>query len=324
MDDLILKFLRGAASQFEERKLKNWRLAHPGNEQRFRELARLWNVPELPRSDGSEITPPSPADIMRLADERRAATARPRSARGRSRASLWAIAAAAALVVGGALARGRWHREAVGSFGAMEFATGRSETVTVTLTDGSFVRLAPQSRLRLRGPNRSRDVWLDGRAFFAVAKDSAHPFTVRTDLGTALVLGTRFELGTAKSALRLVVVEGKVALSAGGESVSVRAGEVSHVRRGSAPSVVEVANVSQLLDWPDGLLVFQSTALEQVAREIERFYHRRLAIQDSALGRRLVTAWFSDETFEEALTTVCRVSNVRCSVRDSTVAITRW
>jgi len=323
MDELILKSLRAEASEFEERKLRNWRQAAAENERRYRQLERLWRLAAPSRSDGLERAEPPLGEIIRLAEERRANAQKGDQPRRRFGSRYWAIAAAAMLLAGSWLIQARSVEPPQGALAASEFATGRGETVTVTLTDGSFVRLAPESRLRLRGPVGSREVWLDGRAFFAIASDSAHPFAVRTDVGDALVLGTRFELRAERAALRLVVVEGRVSLSAGGGKVDVRAGEVSHVRDRSAPSVVQIANVSQLLDWPDGLLVFHSTPLEQAAREIGRFYHRRLRIDDSALTRRMVTAWFSNETFDEALTTVCRVANVRCSVRDSVVTMTR-
>jgi ferric-dicitrate binding protein FerR (iron transport regulator) len=111
--------------------------------------------------------------------------------------------------------------------------------------------------------------------------------------------------------LRLVVVQGRVALSAGSRTVEVDAGEMSRAERGVAPSVVKVENVRDLLDWPGGVLVFQDTRLADAATEIGQHYGRTLEV-DSALAGRPITAWFSDETFEEVLTAVCRAARARC------------
>src|SRR5207247_1917000 len=79
-------------------------------------------------------------------------------------------------------------------FGAQEFVTGATEAATIHLRDGTVVRLAPQSRLRLTGVPGVREVTLDGRAYFAVAKLAGRPFTVKSRGGQAVVLGTRFEV----------------------------------------------------------------------------------------------------------------------------------
>ena len=227
------------------------------------------------------------------------------------------------LIFGLGLAELWWGRQSSGGFGAAEFATGSTETVTVTLTDGTFVRLAPNSRLRLPADGEKREVWLDGRGYFAVAEDASHPFTVRTRVGEALVLGTRFEIRIQEDDLRLAVAEGRVALSAGAEEVEVEAGEVSHVQKGLKPSVVKVADVRDLLDWPGGLLVFQSTPLDGVGQELERHFGVRFEITDPVVAQRKVTGRFTDESLDEVVTAVCRATSARCSIEGERVVVAR-
>jgi ferric-dicitrate binding protein FerR (iron transport regulator) len=78
-----------------------------------------------------------------------------------------------------------------------EFVTDTAEMATARLDDGSVVRLAPRSRLRVSHAAHVRESWLDGEAYFAVAHDKARPFRVRTRAGTVEVLGTRFDLRVA-------------------------------------------------------------------------------------------------------------------------------
>ncbi|MQA92446.1 MAG: hypothetical protein GEU90_19835 [Gemmatimonas sp.] len=65
-------------------------------------------------------------------------------------------------------------------FGTGGVVTGAGEAVTVKLGDGTIVRLAPESRLRMMGQTGRREVWMDSRAFFAVTKVEDRPFVVRT------------------------------------------------------------------------------------------------------------------------------------------------
>ena len=140
------------------------------------------------------------------------------------------------------------------------------ETVTVTLQDGSYVRLDGGARLEEWGTEGTRTVTLEGRAFFAVAREEDRPFTVRTGAGEVRVLGTRFEVGPeGEDGVRIVVVEGRVGVTNALGSVEVPAGSMAWMRE-AAPPVAQVAeDVWALLDWPGGILVFQSTPLARVA-----------------------------------------------------------
>jgi transmembrane sensor len=207
------------------------------------------------------------------------------------------------------------------AFGASELVTGASERVTARLADGSVIRLAPDSRIQLTGTRDSRDVWLNGRAFFAVAKDEARPFTVRTRVGEVLVLGTPFEVSVERDDMRVVVLEGRVTHAASGETVSVGPGEVSQIVGGASPAVEKVEDVHSLLEWMDHVLVFDSMPLRKVADEIERHCGVRVILPDSTLSIRTVTARFTDQSVEEVLMVICRIVDARCSVRDSVVTI---
>jgi len=203
----------------------------------------------------------------------------------------------------------------------MEFATGTNEMVTATLGDGSVVRLAPNSRLRVLPTTSTREVSLDGKAYFAIAKQPERPFIVRTRAGDARVLGTRFEVSVDEEDVRVVVVEGKVALSAAEETVQVRAGEVSRVAGGGAPTLERIEEVKPELGWLSGFLVFQDTPLAEVAQEIEQQYGIRVLLSDRALAQRTVTASFTNRGAEEVLTVVCRVVDARCSLSDSIASV---
>jgi len=324
MDELLIRVLRGNASEFERQQILAWRRASLDNEKRFRELSQVWGMAGV--VEPVEYAPVPAVDAVL---ERASATGSiPAAVRRRAMTLLtgWVgrgIAAAALLAAGFGAADLLVKRSDVRPFGAEEFVTGPSQTVTVSLRDGSVVRLGPQSRLRLRGGAESgdREVSLEGRAYFAVAKDPNHPFRVRTRAGEARVLGTQFDLSVVEGDLRLVVVEGRVRLSAGGSGVEVKAGQVSRVIDGAKPTVVSVREPMVELGWVADLLVFQATPLEQVIPELEKRYKVRITPIDSGLGKRQVSAWFSGKSLEEVLTVVCRVVEANCSIDGQTVTI---
>jgi transmembrane sensor len=318
VEDLIFRSLRGETSDLEERQLRRWREASFENETFFQEIAFLDRLPVDRVGDpvGSDSRPPSPAAIRARAEARRAG-ARKKAAIRRWWPRVATVLAAASIIGFFRLALpGVSH-----TLSATQFVTSHKETVTATLSDGSLVRLGPDSWLRFANAGSSREARLHGQGFFAVAKDPGHPFVIETDAGVVRVVGTRFDVQAREGKLRLAVVEGSVALKAAGVEVRLGPGEVSHVEQGLPPAVVRVKDVYALLDGPSGFLVFQSTPLSQVVAELERGYRMRIEIADSALGRRTVTAWFSDQSATEALTTVCRVVRARCTIGKSVATI---
>ena len=211
--------------------------------------------------------------------------------------------------------------EPVVAFGAAEFVTDTLETATARLEDGSVVRLAPRSRLRVSAGTRQREVWLDGEGYFAVAHDSKRPFRVRTRAGNVEVLGTRFDARVEGSELRVVVTEGIVALTSGTRRVLVPAGHVATVGENAVPVVTAVANPEALLQWMDNALIFQNTPMRDVARELEVRYGIRVLLPDTAVASRRVTAWFSQQDAAHVITAVCLVVEAHCTFANGVASI---
>lgn len=318
-DELIERALRGEASEAELIELVAWRRAAPEHERHYRRTQRLIAAARALRTDAAASpTRPSAATIIAAASASSpAATARLRRPRLRlGRLAPWAVAAAAVLVAVLNLRDGGESRNWVPA----EIITGAAELATVRLADGTVVRLAPSSRLRVEA-GRAREVRLDGRALFAVTKQPGEPFRVRTQLGTARVLGTRFELATDQAELRLRVLEGRVALDAPRNRVEVGAGEESGVRDGVAARPTQSAATDVEPAWAGRFLAFQATPLRDAVRRIERLYQVSVVVSNPALATATITATFTDRSLDDVISVVCEVLSANCSVRDGVVSI---
>ncbi|MBL8984663.1 MAG: FecR domain-containing protein [Gemmatimonadetes bacterium] len=314
-DDLILRGLDGDLPGPELEALARWRAADPAHERRYRQLERLSAV-LAEQERGSVPARPDPGSLIRRSRVR----SRPSGSERR-----WLFGLAAAAVIG------------VVGFGVLEIylgstrnrdsivrdlMTGPGEASTVQLADGSVVRLAPDSRLSFRADQR-REVWLDGTAYFAVAKQEGRPFVVRTRAGSTTVLGTRFELQATADRLRVVVVEGRVAVENEGKRIEVDGGEMTFVGSGVDPVVNKVSEPSELVGWVGKVLLFRDTPLERAVSEIERTYPIEIQIDDSILRRHLVTATFPEQPVEQVVNTVCRILDADCVMHRDTVRVRR-
>lgn len=325
MHETIIRSWQGRTTAAEEAALGEWRRASPRNEKQYRDIVRLWALTGRAGDGGTAtVTPPAAAIIGHAT--RRAGQPITMIDHGASRASravriAWRLAAAVLLLASGVAAGMSWLRPTKPAFGVEEFVTDASQMVSAQLADGSVVRLAPHSRLRIANAASRRDIWLDGRAFFAVAKDAHRPFVVHTSAGNAVALGTRFEVNVRGDALTLVMLQGRVALSANGASVEVHGGEVSAVARGAVPTVVKVADVRPMLTWVGEFLAFEATPLAEAASEIGGRYGVQVQVHGPELAHRTVTAWFTDESLPEVIAVVCRVADARCEIDGANVDI---
>lgn len=314
MDQIIVRSLQRRASSEDEEQLTRWRAESSENETRYQEMAVLWrSLGAVPRT--AAVPRPAAREIIELAHSgnRAVSTAAFRKTRTPGRSHWSPLLAAAMLVVGAGLGALWWN-----SWGAEpaltvnELSTGATEMVTATLSDGSTVRLAPESRLRVE-VGSDREVWLEGQAFFDVATDG-RPFVVRTRVGEAIVLGTRFDIRVDEAEVRVAVVEGLVALAAGGERVEAGAGEVGRALDGAPPSLEKPEDLRPMLAWMDGFFILDDTPLSEAAAEFERRFGIPTVVTDSALGARTVSAWFTNEEPDEVLSVVCRAVGATCTL----------
>lgn len=315
MDDIIIRALQGRADPLELERLRFWRDECSENEGHYRALSSVWRAAGLYETRTREAPPPVSAIWQ---------SGRPSARFRRPRDLGLRVGAIAALVVvsmglGQFLGMRGGADPSTSPNRGSEVVTGVGETSTAVLEDGSVVRLGPRSRLIISPDGVPRAVDLHGTAFFAIAHDPERPFRVQTPAGEARVLGTRFEMSTQDQDLRVVVVEGRVAVSSAGGEVEVGRSQVSHVRQGGKPSLLEVDDVWALVDWIGGFLAFESTPLEEVGEELQRRFNVTLELADPRLAEETVTARFGEEPLDEVLAVLCTVLQTRCQISGSVV-----
>lgn len=94
-----------------------------------------------------------------------------------------------------------------------EHITPASQARSITLSDGSTVILAPNSKLTVSITENNRNIELEGFARFEVARNENAPFQVTTPQGIVTVLGTGFDVSAPSDknqTLNVFVNHGKV------------------------------------------------------------------------------------------------------------------
>ena len=161
----------------------------------------------------------------------------------------------------------------------------RGETFKVVLSDGTEVLLNSDSRLKYPEvfTGNERKVYLEGEAYFEVAKDKEHPFKVMAQGVEVNVLGTHFNVNAYPERTDVVttLVEGKVRVGRGTRQIVLVPGEQAAA---SAESLnVKKVDVREYIAWKDGLFVFSRMSLEEIMRQVYRWYGVETVFSDETV-----------------------------------------
>ncbi len=342
--DAIARFLAGESAPAEAAVVRAWLAAHPGDAA----LVDAVKAHSGRLEERADITVDTERALMavraRLATdswEGASANAAPRLTVVRGGASgatsgtavgrpsgtrSWrglAFAAAAGLAAIAAIAQFRDGGEPAV---AREYRTAVGQRDSVQLPDGSTVMLAPGSRLTLAADfgDATREVTLEGAAYFDVKHDEAHPFTVHTSSADIRDIGTAFSVKTAGDGeVAVDVTHGIVALSARSAAVTpveLRAGdrgvlarEAVTVRRGT----VTAADVA----WTRGQLSYRDASLSEVRADLQRWYGLSLDVPDSTLAARTLTASFRGDSAAQVVRVIALALGADAMQQGDTVTL---
>jgi len=197
------------------------------------------------------------------------------------------------------------------------------------LPDGTSVWV--KARSRLRWPETfdagRREVNLLGEAYFEVAQNSAQPFAVSTGNYRIDVLGTGFNVATAKSktAFETILETGKIAITGLQENSSpiiLKPGQRAALNpAGTALEITEV-NTGLYTSWRSGLLLFEHKSLQEVMEDLRDYYHVRFEIQDPALAALPISGKLTLSTdINEVMKVVAAVAEVQFTIADDIIRI---
>ena len=192
----------------------------------------------------------------------------------------------------------------------------------IVLADGSQVWINSQSVLEFPAcfVGKERRVRLQGEAYFEVTADTSMPFIVETEHLQINVLGTSFNISAypdeshhatlAKGKIKAIYEEKQVILSPGEQALLTDSGMIVHA--------VDIATYTS---WKERRFVFKNKPLQEVARDLERWYNVRLTIRQDAQPIRLTANLPKYENIEKILHIIENIARVKCETNDQEIII---
>ena len=182
----------------------------------------------------------------------------------------------------------------LGDSGYEEIYVPKGDRVQMIFQDGTRVYINSDSRLKYPkkfGLN-TREVYLQGEAYFVVSKNKRRPFIVNLDGPAIHVLGTSFDVcdyeedGKMFTTLEEGVVEMEKADNS--EQMRMAPGEQVCLVEGGRMRKYEV-ETALFTSWRSGRLVFKNMSLEDLMRNITRWYDVEVKFERESLKKVVFT-----------------------------------
>jgi hypothetical protein len=193
--------------------------------------------------------------------------------------------------------------------------TDRSQTVY--LADGSKVVLQPGSGIRHAAFLRKdkREVYLEGNAYFEVAKDARRPFYVYSGDVVVRVLGTSFKVATDKENgdITVLVTTGKVAVTKKTaplpEPLILTTNQIAFYKGHSRDLVQLPAGKKDLApEAPPAPAIsfdFEETPVTEIFQTLENAYGIPFHYDRATFSHCVLTTSLTDESLEEKIKIIC-------------------
>jgi len=192
----------------------------------------------------------------------------------------------------------------------------------IRLSDGTKVWLNAKSSLKypVKFSGNTRDVTLEGEAYFEVNKNAHSPFTVKTKSGNVTVLGTHFNVSAYQEDKKFetTLAEGKVKISQiskteKNESVVLKPGQQARVSNETI-RVVEVDPFGYSA-WKDGKFYFENENLKNILDKMKRWYNFNVKFEQKSLEQIKFTGIIlKDEPIDQFLDIISKTSNVKYKI----------
>lgn len=298
---LVIKYFKGECDNSEKDEVESWRNTSEENLKTFTNLKKIWAAAEK----GPESIDPdfekaweniqSKTDIKERFAKRRTVKVPLKQ--------FLKVAAVLLVIVGVGTVAQKIFLDKTPLRTESTASVGKKE---VLLPDGTTIYLNRNSQVTFpeKFNGKTREVKLEGEAFFHVAKDREHPFIVHAHGSVIKVLGTSFNIKAKNSSQVLVsVLTGKVAFSPekdNSQMIHLEKGECGQYDIQTQQLSKSLLTDENFLAWKTGILNFNNSTLGEAVKVLSAYYSKPIEVQPS-LKNRVITVSFDNQPLNEAL-----------------------
>ncbi|MGV8092597.1 MAG: FecR family protein [Mangrovibacterium sp.] len=306
IEKIILRYLQKNASPEELKALDKWS-DEPANRYQLKDYFKLWLWSAQAKERSPEIRfDDTWNEILNRRDRIRPGITRLRQT----------IQYAAVVLI--LLNLGWWGARAF--YDRKDMTKKQEFLVTADQTANSVIILPDQTRVCLREGSSirygsefkvdSRQVFLEGEAYFEVTHNEEHPFTVKMEHAKIEVLGTKFNVSADQNVCQTTLVDGKVIFQAeNGKKYRLLPNQMIELDVNSQHVKIKAVNTELYTAWKDGKVIFRDETLGEITKKLERIYHVEFIYKNPQLAQKYrFSGTFNRETSIGEVITMLKLS----------------
>lgn len=196
-------------------------------------------------------------------------------------------------------------------------------TGSTFLPDGTKVWLNSSSSLKYpsRFIGESREVTLDGEAYFEVTGNAEKPFIVHSGNSSVKVLGTQFNIDAYSSSpfITTTLVEGAVEFrspSVNGvlRTTRIKPDEQIYFDKKTMQTRVSQAYTAKDIAWKEGKIILKETSLSEILWILSKRFNVEFTVKNPAFYNYSFTGVFTNQQIERVLEHFKRSSGIHYTI----------
>ncbi len=204
------------------------------------------------------------------------------------------------------------------------------QKLTTMLSDGSVIKLNSGSKMRFpkEFSASSREVYLEGEAFFEVKRDTSRRFLIHTRGMLTTVLGTSFNIRAypGDKTAAVAVATGKVLVQGEGrqgnfkENMTLNANEMAKYDRSNL-NLLKSNSVGAEFSWTEGILYFDKTPVPGLIKTLERWYGKPIRVDNEEFKDKTYSGVFENESLKNVLEGIKFEADINYEINENEVLI---
>ena len=233
-----------------------------------------------------------------------------------------------------------WYIQSRDFFTDNLYKTDFAKVKNIVLPDGSKVILNANSQLKVSknwGDTADRQVWLEGEAYFEVAKKqiTGQKFIVHTKDLSVEVLGTKFNVNARHEKALVSLEEGKIKLIVNTniktalkekyqtDFIEMKPGELVKLDTVEGLKLIAEENINYHSGWVRNEFHFNNNSLQEIASMIKDVYGYNMQTDDDALLKYKIKGDLRAASLGELVIVLQEVFKLKMTVEKKSIKISR-
>lgn len=323
IDELLVKYWGGSAATSDKLYILDWLKANEENRKHFLQTYDVWLSASILKD--YDLKTEIALDKFRL----RVLDASNKKARLRKKL-IYVSQVAAIFIVAFGLSYFFFQNSDISSHQLVmnQVLMPKGNKGKVELPDGSLVWLNSGSKISYPETfsGDTREVTIDGQAYFEVVHNSDKPFIVKTGTLDVKVLGTKFDVQnySDKKQIEVSLIEGSVSIEVEGDNSNrkiLKPNEKFTYIKSKTSSLIEPINAPMSAIWIKDRMTFENNKLSYIIPYLEGWYGIKVKCDKDLAENTRLTFTVRQDSLEDILKSIEYISSLHYEIKDDTVFI---